>query len=182
LETKQQSDAVIIAKVLEGDTRAFALLIDRYKNPISSIIMNMTADVHMTEEIAQNTFVRLYRFLDKYKGESSLKTFVSRIAINLTLNALKKRKKNRERMIHIDGDVLQLKASTMNRDDQLLVHQALLRLNTEQRTLIILRMIEGYTTKETAKIMGIKEGTVMSRMSRTMGTLKDILKDLGHEG
>jgi len=178
---KELQDDEIISKILGGDSRAFSVIVDRYKDTIYSIIVNMTADSNMAEEIAQETFIRLYRFLDKYKGQSSLKTFVTRIAINLSLNALKKRKIKRQRNIGIEDMVHDVAGPQTNLDDQMLIQRAMKLLDDEQRSIVSMRMIEGYSTKETAIILGIKEGTVMSRLSRTMKKLKEILKELGYE-
>lgn len=176
-----RSDEEIISEVLSGEKESFSLLIDRYKSDVISISINMTGDIHLAQEIGHESFIRLYRSLDQFKGSSSLKTYVSRIAINLSLNALKRRKKNWDRQVSIDASQLKLYASEPDLEHREILHQGLMQLKPEHRAVVQLRIIDGYDVRETSEILQIEQGTVMSRLSRALKQLKNILKDLGYE-
>lgn len=181
MKEQQHTDGELVARVLSGDQRAFSQIVNRYKDNIASVIMGMTGDVNMTTDIAQQTFVRTFRFLDKYEGRSSLKTYITRIAINLSLNALKGKQRDTERFVNFDKTTMLLPAEEVDREERQIVHRALNRLDEKHRSVVSLRMIEGHSTKETAEVLEISEGTVMSRLSRAMDKMKHILKELGYE-
>lgn len=173
------SDNELIEACLNGEQQAFAVLVDRYKNNVATVILNMTADRDLTAELAQQTFIRLYRFLNKYRSEASLKTFVIRIAINLTLNELKRRGKRNYEQLEGLGD--QLSVSTTFNEEREMINKALQQLKPEHRSVITLRHIEGYSTKECAEMLEIPEGTVLSRLSRAIDAFRTELKKLGYE-
>jgi len=181
LKEQQHTDGELVARVLSGDQRAFSQIVDRYKDNIASVVMGMTGDVNMTTDIAQQTFIRTFRFLDKYEGRSSLKTYITRIAINLSLNALKGKQRDTERFVDLDKTTMLLPAEVVDQEERQIVHRALNRLDEKHRSVVSLRMIEGYSTKETAEVLEISEGTVMSRLSRGMDKMKHILNELGYE-
>ncbi|MCB9245157.1 MAG: sigma-70 family RNA polymerase sigma factor [Flavobacteriales bacterium] len=179
MATPLHSDHDLIEACLNGEQKAYAILVDRYKNNVATVILNMTADRDLTAELAQQTFIRLYRFLHKYRSEASLKTFVIRIAINLTLNELKRKgKRNYETL---DGLGEQLSVTSGYNEEREIVNKALQRLKPEQRSVITLRHIEGYSTKECAEMLEIPEGTVLSRLSRAIDSFRTELKKLGYE-
>jgi RNA polymerase sigma-70 factor (ECF subfamily) len=131
------------------------------------------------EDIGQETFVRLYQSLNQFRGESSLGTYLTRIAINLSLNEIRRRKRrrnhyfpNNESTIVRIPDTLDLKNQ---RETNKLVQWGLQRLPPKFRTVIVLRLIDGYSTEETAKILGLPMGTVLSRLARAQMKLKEIL-------
>lgn len=181
MREQQHTDGELVARVLSGDQRAFSQIVDRYKDNIASVVMGMTGDVSMTTDIAQQTFIRTFRFLDKFEGRSSFKTYITRIAINLSLNALKARQRDTNRFVDLDRTTMLLPAEEVNREEREIVHRALAQLDDKHRSVVSLRMIEGYSTKETAQVLEISEGTVMSRLSRGMDKMKHILKELGYE-
>lgn len=173
------SDQELIEACLTGEQQAFAALVDRYKNNVATVVLNMTSDPDLTAELSQQTFIRLYRFLHKYRAESSLKTFVVRMAINLTLNELKRRKhRNFGQLEEASAFIV---SSTGYREDKELIQKALQALKPDHRSVITLRHIEGYSTKECAQILEIPEGTVLSRLSRATDAFRIELKKLGYE-
>lgn len=181
MKEHSHTDSELVARVLSGDKQVFTHIVERYKNNIASVIMGMTGNVAMTEEIAQQTFIRTFRFLDKYEGRSTLKTYITRIAINLTLNELKRNQKAERRQVDLESNTLHLIAESQDWEQQEIVHKALRQLDHKHRSVVTLRMIEGYSTRDAAEVLEISEGTVMSRLSRGMTKLKRILTDLGYE-
>jgi RNA polymerase sigma-70 factor (ECF subfamily) len=170
-------DDVLIAAAVAGDPHAFRLLVDRYEGLVAGTVVGMLGPGDDADDVGQETFIRLYRSLDRFRGESALGTYLHRIAVNLSLNALKRRKRLSVRLIsrdrtreavpepHTDpgaGDAWQKREH---------VQAAIGRLAPHHRAVVVLRMIEGCSTRETAEILELPEGTVMSRLSRAMKEL-----------
>ena len=107
---------------------------------------------------------------------------MSRIAINLSLNELKRRKKQRQRYRSIDQKDMQIPSSNGMNDEMVamrdMIQKALARLNDKDRALVLLRMINGYSVKETAVIMNIPQGSVASGLSRAQKKIRSIITEL----
>jgi len=170
----------LIAKVREGDHQSYRLIVEKYEQQIARTIVGMLGNSQEAEDVGQEVFIRFYRSLDKFKGDSSLGTYLTRIAINLSLNSIKKQKRlNLFRSNDQEVFKLEIPDNELSRDQkdtQELVQRGLLQLPKEFRSIIVLRMIEGYSTKEVAKILDIPLGTVLSRLSRAQKKLKAILE------
>jgi RNA polymerase sigma-70 factor (ECF subfamily) len=194
------SDEILLAEARAGDERAFAAIVDRYEGRVAAAVVSMLGPGDEAEDVGQETFIRLYRYLDRYRGDASLGTYLTRIAMNLSLTALRKRKRWFARFVSVestpggepdDGRVPAgpgLEMLAVDSDDGPLgrleqkerrhrVHQALADLNPDHRAVVVLRWIDGLSTKEAAVALGIPEGTVMSRLSRAMDRLAVTLKE-----
>lgn len=132
--------------------------------------------------------MRFYKSVHRFKGESSLGTYLIRIAINLSINELKRRQR-RNRFFHfssepgIEMESLPAENSLANPspeqvEQKAIIHQALQKLEPRFRSVIVLRLIDGYSTKETAQILKLPTGTVLSRLARAQMKLKKILGPL----
>lgn len=176
--SKLVNDLELIDQVKKGDLKAFKTLVEEYEKPISNVVIGLLGDTPEAEEVGQEVFLKFYMKIDSFRSDSSLRTYLTRIAINLSLNELKKRKKNRERFVY-EEDISFQPGFDENDSNELkeVVEKALQKLNPSLRAVTILRMIEGYSTKETAKILKIPTGTVLSRLSRAQEKLKHILKE-----
>ncbi|MEO0899913.1 MAG: sigma-70 family RNA polymerase sigma factor [Bacteroidota bacterium] len=178
-----RTDAELLLQSREGDKRAFQILVQRYQQQIARTVVSMLGQIQVAEDIAQETFVRFYRSLDKFKGDSALGTYLTRIAINLSLNEIKRQK--RRNLFSLQSDegkkVLHLQDHSLS-EEQLAkrdwVQQGISRLEPKFRSVLVLRMIEGYSTKETSDILSVPTGTVLSRLARAQEKLKIILTDL----
>jgi RNA polymerase sigma-70 factor, ECF subfamily len=185
LENLKTHESNIILAVVSGDTRAFEWIVNKHKDSVAAICFNMLKDKHLADEVGQDTFVNLFKSLKHFRSESSLKTYVSRIAMNLCLNKIKQQKKWWERFAQSEETLLNRphmeKRIDVELENKELVSMALLALNEKARSLVVLRMMEGYSVKETAEILQTKEGTVMSGLKRAMKKLKTVLIDIGYE-
>lgn len=177
------SDEEIIAAVNGGDYELFRLIVERYQNLVAGVIFNMIRDRNRAEDIGQEVFIRLYKSLGKFKGEAKLSTYISRIAINLSLNEIKKEKKKWERYTSDDSDLefVKVKSELENIEMRDALQIGMRKLIPEHKTVIILRYIEGFSTKETSDILEIPQGTVLSRLSRGLELLRKYLNELGFE-
>jgi len=173
------SDNEIIGKILNGNPELYRLLVERYKNPVAAVIKGMLGDSPEAEDVGQETFIRLYKSLPDFRGDSSLKTYLIRIAMNLSLNEIKRRKRYNSSTVYLD--------STMNVNHELVmpvaeraeinesIQNAMSKLDEKQRSVFFLRIIEGYNTKETADILKIPLGTVLSRLARALDEMRKML-------
>ena len=87
------SDQHYIDKILQGETNSFAMLVDRYKDMIFTLALKMVKNREEAEEVAQDTFIKIYSSLNKFKGDSKFSTWIYKIAYNTCLDRLKKNKK-----------------------------------------------------------------------------------------
>jgi RNA polymerase sigma-70 factor (ECF subfamily) len=183
------TDAELIDRARSGDDRAFAVLVDRYERAVAATVIGMLGPGDDADDVGQETFIRFHRALGSFRGESSLKTYLVHIAMNLSLNALKRRRRSVLRFVSRDhesddGDPLvELPEPRVGpegdvdaKELQLLVRAAVRRLSEKHRAVVALRLFHDYSTKETAEILGVPEGTVLSRLSRAMKELETQLR------
>jgi len=148
---KPLSDKEIIGKVLNGNPAIYRLLVERYKNPVATVIKGMLGDCPEAEDVGQETFIRLYNSLADFRGDASLKTYLIRIAMNLSLNEIKKRKKYNNRTVYLDSLVninYEVEMPVQERNEIIdTIHNAMEKLDHRQRSVFILRIIEGYSNR-----------------------------------
>ena len=180
---KESDDATLITASLTGDKTAFSEIVNRYSNMVARTVKGMIGDNASAEDVGQEVFIKLYYSLKHFRGDSKLSTYIHRIAVNLTLNELKKNK--RSNAPTTDSDLESLKVTQISGDDQIsrnetkeLVDKALQMLEPKYRAVIVMRMLQGYDTKETAEALGLPMGTVLSRLSRAQEQMRKILGKL----
>jgi RNA polymerase sigma-70 factor (ECF subfamily) len=182
------SDHALLEATRTGDQDAFAELVSRYRNQITSYIYRMTNDYDGAVDLAQETFVRVYRAADRYQRSYAFSTYIYRIATNLAISELRKRK--RRKLISLTG-FFQSSDGVEPRefdppDERALVDSELVdaeRRNAVQRAIgtlpekyrapLILRDVDGRSYEEIARILETSEGTVKSRISRARGFLRE---------
>lgn len=182
-DVSQSTDQELLDRARGGDASAFRSLVERYEGQVASTVIGMLGYGPEADDVGQETFIRFYRAMENFRGDSSLGTYLTRIAINQSLKALKKRKNRNKRfqsaeenetsILEIVGDDDTTYADRERRD---LIHKALEHLSPDHRAVVVLRMLDEYSTKETAELLGIAEGTVMSRLSRAMQKLEQLLR------
>ncbi len=177
----------LIEKAQKGDHQAFRILVEREMSQVRTTVVGMLGNTPESDDIVQEVFIRFYKSLKAYRGESKLSTYLVRIAINLSINALKKRKQHQQRWMLMENhqeQLMQLEdvaAHPKHQENQELVRWALQQLPTDFRAVIVLRLIDGYSVEETATILQLPHGTVASRLARAQLKLKEILKTLALE-
>lgn len=178
-QSKYAEDLILVNRVIDGDMKAFEQIVKQYKPMMAKVIIGMVGNREDAEDIGQESFIRFYRAVHHYKGDAALGTYLTRIAINLSLNELKKRKSNNPVSLDEKHETQHSDSrSFQKRDNSELVQQALVRLETKYRSVVVLRLIQGFSTKETAKILKIPSGTVLSRLSRGQERLRQIINEL----
>ena len=180
------TDEELIEASRAGNNDAFKELIRRYESRVAATVIGMLGQCPEAEDVGQETFIRFYQSLNKFRGDSSVGTYLTRIAINLSLNELKKRK--RKHMLFLDKssdetfDIPEPNSPDPYDGDKEIIQSAIQELEPKFRSVIVLRLIDGYSTKETAEILKLPTGTVLSRLARAQNKLKHILSPYFGEG
>ncbi|HEX3101279.1 MAG TPA: sigma-70 family RNA polymerase sigma factor [Pyrinomonadaceae bacterium] len=186
-------DPVFIEKLKAGDETAFETLIDRYSGDIYALLYRLTENPEEASDLTQDTFLRAVRSIKTFRGESELKTWLFRIAINESRNRFRwwKRRK-RDLTISLDATIGEsetrisdtLADHSISPEERALSHEreaaistALLEIQEVYREAIVLCDVEGLSYEETAAALGIGIGTVKSRISRGREELRRRLKD-----
>ena len=178
-----QEDLQWIQQSRDGDKTAFANLVRKYEPVVASTVTGMLGYGEDAEDVGQMVFIRFYNALKDFRGDAALATYLTRIAINLSLNEIKKRQRRNLFLIHRrDGepepDLPDTQDESQAYDAKEAVNKALQQLEPKFRSVVVLRMLQGYTTKETAEILKLPLGTILSRLSRAQDKLRDLLKHL----
>ncbi|HOB83589.1 MAG TPA: RNA polymerase sigma factor [Bacteroidales bacterium] len=173
----------LIRASLDGDRMAFGEIVNRYRKMVARTIRGMLGDTVYSEDLGQEVFVKLYHSLSEFRGDSKLATYIQRIAVNLTLNEIKRRKRFLSLFSQKGSDEMyEMEVADENKEEKQeakeIVGKALMALDPKFRIIVTMRMLQGYSTKETAEILELPLGTVLSRLSRAQEQLKDILQNL----
>jgi RNA polymerase sigma-70 factor (ECF subfamily) len=184
------SDHALIEATKQGDESAFAEIVRRYRNPIVNYLYRFLNDYEEAVDLGQETFVRVYFAIDRYHTGFAFSTYIYRIATNLAISELRKRK--RRRLMSLTGlfqsdrdDVTEFQprddrqlpdAELVDDERNKVIARAIAALPEKYRVAVVLRDVEGRSYEEIAEIMELGLGTTKSRISRGRGLLKDKLK------
>lgn len=171
-------DVVLVRSSQDGDLRAFDELIRRYQQRVYATIYHMTSNHEDADDLTQESFIKAYKALKRFKGDSSFYTWVYRIAVNRTINFLKQRNRRSFHMslndmdmqVEKDTDLLMFISDKTPRRDVRLhelqekLNEALLKLSETHRLTVTLHDIQGMSHDEIGKIMDCNTGTVRSRL------------------
>lgn len=173
------NDAQLIQATLAGNEHAFKELVQRYESRVAATVFGMLGKCPEAEDVGQETFIRFYHSLKNFRGESGVGTYLTRIAINLSLNELKRRKRRSliffRKKDEEHRDIEDETATKPAGDEKEIVRRAIQKLDPKYRSVIVLRLLDGYSTAETAQILNVPPGTVLSRLARGQQKLKQIL-------
>ena len=189
-ESSGNDDSALIQAVLDGDPSAYRGIVERYQGRIYSVVYGMLRNPEDSKEVAQEAFVKAYQKLSTSRLESKFYTWLCRIAINLSIDLLRKRKRRDHSEFDegigardSSGEILDMYNN--ERPDKLLerselhtkIIQEVEKLPAEQKQAIVLREIDGLSYREISEIMNIPEGTVMSRLFYARKKLQEALAE-----
>ncbi len=170
-------DQTLVKRSQAGDINAFEELVTRYHGKLYGLLYNMTSNKEDAEDMLQDVLTKAYQSLPKFKGNSSFYTWVYRIAINRTINFLKKRKRkqalsldNVDHGIERDPAYVELSSRESPVRDvnigelQEKLNKALQTLSEKHRTVVVLHDVQGIPHNEIANMLGVSEGTLRSRL------------------
>jgi RNA polymerase sigma factor (sigma-70 family) len=176
-------DQHYIRLLKEGDTNAFAVLVNRYKDMVFTLSLKMLKDREEAEEIAQDTFLKIYKSFSKFNGESKFSTWIYKVAFNTCLDRLK-RNKRLQPVAGMDAFTGQEVISLMNvldsieeRERKQMIQDCLRGLPGEDSFLLTLYYFEEHPLEEIAKIIGINPNNAKIRLYRSRKKLAVLLKD-----
>jgi RNA polymerase sigma-70 factor (ECF subfamily) len=186
-----QSDHALIEATKNGDESAFAVIIGRYRNPITNYLYRFLNDYEEAVDLAQETFVRVYFAIDRYHTDYAFSTYIYRIATNLAISEIRKRKRRTILsltglfQVDADDDTEFQPTDTKSLPDKDLIDdergrviaRAIATLPPKYRVPVILRDVEGKTYEEIAVILELGLGTTKSRISRARALLKEKLRN-----
>ena len=188
------ADALLVARVKLGDVKAFEMLVVKYQRRIERLIGRMVRDTDLVQDIAQESFIRAYRALPQFRGDSAFYTWLYRIAVNTAKKALMDMKRDLlvpESMLRsdeendetsraenelTDGETPEALLAT--KEIAAAVNAAIEALSEDLRQAITLREIEGLSYEEIAEIMNCPIGTVRSRIFRAREAIATRLRPL----
>ncbi|PPE71284.1 RNA polymerase sigma factor RpoE [Caldimonas thermodepolymerans] len=188
------ADALLIERVKRGDQKAFELLVIKYQRKIERLIARMVRDTDLIQDIAQETFLRAYRALPQFRGDSAFYTWLYRIAVNTAKKALVELKRDplvTESARSAGGDEEETsrverelsdgetpEAVMASKEIAATVNAAIEALSEDLRQAITLREIEGLSYEEIAEVMNCPIGTVRSRIFRAREAIAERLRPL----
>ena len=185
-------DSGLVAAFLEGEKRAFNLLVDRYQSRLLNFVYRTTGDRERAEDLVQETFIRVYRHLHRFDQSKKFSTWIYTIASNLAKNELRNRSRNPLVLFQAirknwdaDQKPLEWEDNTFRPDDlfrkrhlRQMVESAVEELPEHHRVVFVLRELEGKTYEEIAEITSCNLGTVKSRLNRARNNFAQIIAPL----
>jgi RNA polymerase sigma-70 factor (ECF subfamily) len=187
-------DLTLVKRVKTGDQRAFKLLVERYQRKIYAVALGMVKDKEEALDVSQEAFVKVYKYLDHFKGDSSFYTWLYRITVNICIDALRKKQALRGEQVELDEAVMMDTAeanigalgsrlgtnpqkSALRKELAEKIQQALETVPEKHRAILLLREVEGMSYEDLARTLKIPKGTVMSRLFHARTKVQKILSE-----
>ena len=191
LQASNQEDLEWVSKFKAGNRNAFDFLVRKYQRRLFGVIYNMTSHKEDTADILQDVFVKAFRSLEGFKGDSQFYTWIYRIAVNTTLTYLNKRKQKNAMSLEAwtneedkipdfllnDPKGEKGDKETLLKELQEKLNEALQKLSSTHRTVVVLFEIDGMSHAEIAEVLHCSEGTVRSRLHYAKEQLKQLLNN-----
>jgi RNA polymerase sigma factor (sigma-70 family) len=189
-QARSDEDQQLVARTQEGEAAAFDQLVVKYTPRLYGLVYNMTSNHEDTNDLLQDVFAKAYKAIRGFRGKSSFYTWIHSIAVNMTLNFLKKRGRRYhlslddvDASIQNDKEFLELTAtsSPVREADlselQVRLNEAMMKLSDEHRAVVTMFHIQGMPHAEISKILGVSEGTVRSRLFYANRQLQNYLDE-----
>lgn len=183
-----QTEEAIIEQAKNGDTDAFEKLVKRYEMRVYHFVLKSLRDPEDALDIAQETFLRVYRNLSLFRGQSSFSTWIFSIASNLCIDFVRKQKRRGRHIPSVNEDSPEMQNLTDDRFDPVAraekrevvreIDRALSAITPDLREIFLLREVAGMSYQEIADTLDIELGTVKSRIARARAALAKELSDL----
>jgi len=179
----KQPDEYYIEKTLHGDANAFAFLIERYKDMVFTLAVKMTKSKEDAEEISQDSFVKAYRYLPKFKGDSKFSTWLYKISYNTCLDSIKKSAYQRNQVVIDEVTENQLASvetilDGIEKEERAAVmHTCLEQLAEDEKAVLVFFYFKELSLKEIVEITAITEANVKVKLHRARKKLLSIVKN-----
>lgn len=177
-----KSDDILLVSqvVLFGSHKAFEQLVKKYQSPVRRFFLNLTfGNDALSDDLAQETFIKVYLNLQSFKGAAGFSTWLFRVAYNVYYDYIRSSKSTREAGYdevgaHVEGE-------RINSDCKMDVYESMKVLKPEERTAVMLFYMEDHPVEKIAKIMDCPTGTIKSHLSRGREKLAEYFKNTGYE-
>ncbi len=189
-QPRTDEDSQLVARTQEGNPAAFDELVVKYTPRLYGLVYNMTSNHEDTNDLLQDVFSKAYKSIRGFRGKSSFYTWIHSIAVNMTLNFLKKRGRrfnlsldDVDSSVQNDKEFLELTQSTspVREADlaelQVRLNEAMMKLSDEHRAVVTMFHIQGMPHAEISKILRVSEGTVRSRLFYANRQLQNYLDE-----
>lgn len=181
----------IIKLAASGNERAFEQLVSIYEGTVYNMAMYMTKNHDDALDVSQEVFVKLWQSLPSFRGECSMKSYIMKLTRNAALDLKRKRSRRQSTSLTVENDrgeevEMDIPDTSVesNPEEAYLraeriqkVREGIMKLDDEQRQMIVMRDMNGMSYADIAKALGMNEGTVKSRLNRARSALKKILTD-----
>ncbi|HCA80317.1 MAG TPA: hypothetical protein DEP53_11360 [Bacteroidetes bacterium] len=175
----------LICDVQEGSHEAFRELVELHMQRVYDLAYGFVNDHDDAEDIAQEVFVKVYHSIKDFRQESGFSTWVYRIAANTSLDRVKQRKRSVARFVPMDESHLGMSSSSQASDhgeERALIERALHELPTLQRAVVMLRHLDGFSTRQVSDMLKCSEGTVKTHLHRGLKKMRKKLEHLRGSG
>ncbi|MCB9030315.1 MAG: sigma-70 family RNA polymerase sigma factor [Deltaproteobacteria bacterium] len=192
LNIGEEPEKTLVARATNGDRDAFRILVEKYQSRIYSMVYGIVRSKEDAEDLVQESFVKAYFSLKKFRGDSSFYTWLYRIAYNMTIDFKRKMGRRDGVISDVEDDVaLAIQSSGLEQGSSqnpldvvqrkqtaAMINQALSTLSEEHRVAVTLREIDGLSYSEIADVLGVSKGTVMSRIHYAKKGLQKALAEI----
>lgn len=171
-----ESGRLLVERAREGDVRAFEALYRMHVGRTYALALRMLGDRLEAEEVTQDIWVRAWRRLDSFRGESSFTTWLHRLAVNRVLDHLRTRKRREGRSTSLEDPAALARSVPRDRtEERLELERALAGLPEGARTVFVLHEVEGLKCREVAELIEVEVGTVKAQLHRARRLLRERL-------
>jgi RNA polymerase sigma-70 factor (ECF subfamily) len=171
-------DELLIRRAINGDERAMRTLWVQHAPHVDAVVRRLVGDPDQAEDIAQEVWIQIFRALPTYRGESQFSTWAHRIAVNRTLNALRKVRRLAHLEVAIEEDSATVDVDYHGSFVAASIEAAAQQLSPGARTVFYLHDVEGYTHEEIARELGITPGGSKSQLFKARAKLRRLLAHL----
>ncbi|WNG61499.1 sigma-70 family RNA polymerase sigma factor [Archangium gephyra] len=187
-------DLTLVKRVRDGDQRAFKLLVERYQRKVYAVALGMLKDKEEAMDVSQEAFVKVYKYLDHFKGDSSFYTWLYRITVNICIDVMRRKGASGGETEEFDESVVNdlsearigalgsrlgtnPQKSALRRELAEKIQEALATVPEKHRAILLLREIEGMSYEDLSRTLDIPKGTVMSRLFHARAKVQKILSE-----
>lgn len=185
-------DLTLVERVRTGDQRAFKLLVERYQRKVYGVALGMLKDREEAKDVAQEAFVKVYRYLDHFKGDASFYTWLYRITVNICIDQIRKKGSRGDTHLEFDESVkmdvseanigalgsrlgTNPQKSALRAELAQRITEAIHQIPEAHRQILLLREVEGMSYEDLSRTLNIPKGTVMSRLFHARLKMQKIL-------
>ncbi len=183
-------ESQLIEKLKEGDRAAFKTIVERWESMVYNTALGIVQSEEDAEDVAQEVFIQVYESIDSFKGQSKLSTWIYRIAVTKSLDAIRKKKRKKrnaflqslygkdDELVHDPADFVHPGVKAENKEDAAMLFKAIDRLPENQKTAFILNRVEMLSYKDVSEIMEVSVNSVDALLQRAKKNLKKYLEDI----